>query len=78
MSHAVERTMHGHIARVLIVSLAVRLIQLNTGLTPWLLVPLTVLAALWTAGLLTGEWRMAIDEQSEADTARLLRTGRTR
>jgi hypothetical protein len=62
MSHAVERSMHGHIARVLIVSLAIRLTQLNTDLTPWLLVPLTILVALWTARWLTGVWRMAAED----------------
>ena len=54
--------MHGHIARVLIVSLAIRLTQLNTDLTPWLLVPLTILAAWWTARLLTGVWGMAFED----------------
>ncbi len=61
-SHAVERMMHGYIAGVLIVSLAVRLTQLNTDLTPWLLVPLTILVALWTARRLTWVWRMAFDD----------------
>jgi hypothetical protein len=62
MSHVVERSMHGAIVRVLIVSLAVRLTQLNTDLTPWLLVPLTILVALWTARWLTGVWRMAAED----------------
>ena len=61
-SHAVERGIHGYVARVLILSLAVRLTQLNTDLTPWLLVPLTIVAALWTTGLLTGVWRMAAED----------------
>ena len=62
MSHAVERNVHGYIATVLIVSLAIRLTQLNTDLTPWILAPLTVLAALRTAGCLIGVGRMAIED----------------
>ena len=62
MSHAVEGTTHVRIAFVLIVSLAVRLTQLNTDLTPWLLVPLTILTALWTARLLARVWQMALED----------------
>ncbi|MEU3620495.1 hypothetical protein ABZ725_50830 [Streptomyces sp. NPDC006872] len=62
MQHAVERSVHGHIATVLVVSLVVRLTQLTTGLTPWVLVPLTVLVALPTTGVLTAVWRMASED----------------
>jgi len=62
MSHAVERIEHGYIGGVLIVSLAVRLAQLTFDITPWLLVPLTILTALLTARVLTAVWRMTIDD----------------
>lgn len=62
MQHVVERSVHGQIATVLVVSLVVRLTQLTTDLTPWVLVPLTVLVALPTTGVLTSVWRMASDD----------------
>jgi hypothetical protein len=62
MSHVVERSAHGYIASVLIASLAVRLAELTLDITPWLLVPLTILAALLTVPVLTGVWRMAIED----------------
>jgi hypothetical protein len=60
--HVVERSLHGGIARVLIVSLLVRLTQLTLDITLWLLVPVTILAALLTARVLTWVWRMASED----------------
>lgn len=62
MQHVVERSVHGQIATVLVVSLVVRLTQLTTDLTPWVLVPLTVLVALPTTGALASVWRMASED----------------
>ena len=59
MRHVVERSVHGQIATTLVVSLIVRLTQLTTDLTPWVLVPLTVLVVLPTTGVSTLVWRMA-------------------
>jgi hypothetical protein len=61
-SHIVERFAHGYIAGVLIFSLSVRLGQLNLDITPWLLVPLTILVALLTARLLSVVWSMAYED----------------
>ena len=60
MSHIVERSAHRYIASMLTVSLAVRLVQLIREVTPWLLVPMTILAALLTAQVLIAVWRMAV------------------
>jgi hypothetical protein len=60
--HIVERATHGYIATVLMVSLAVRMAQLNTDLTPWLLVPLTIVVALWTA-----RWLISVQEMANED-----------
>jgi hypothetical protein len=62
MRHVAERSLHGAIASVLIGSLAVRLSQLDGGLWPWLLVPLTILMALFTVRVLTWVWRMASED----------------
>lgn len=62
MKHEVERIAHGYIAGVLIASLAVRLGQLILDITPWLMVPLTILLALMTTGVLRGMWRMGMDD----------------
>ena len=61
-SHVVERSAHGSIAAVLIVSLGVRLVQLTLDVTPWLLVPLTILVALPTLRVGTAVWRMAVED----------------
>jgi hypothetical protein len=60
--HVVERFAHMYIASVLIVSLAVRLVQLTFDITACLLVPLTILAALPTARVLTVVWGMGIED----------------
>nr|MDT0659121.1 hypothetical protein [Micromonospora sp. DSM 115978] len=62
MQHVVERSLHGDIARVLVVSLFVRLTQLTLDITLWLLVPVTILAALLTTRVLTWVWRMASED----------------
>ena len=62
MSHVVERSVHGYFAGMLIVSLAVRLAQLNLDITPWILVPLTILVALPTVRVATAVWWMAIED----------------
>ncbi|HEV2345537.1 MAG TPA: hypothetical protein VGS97_15670 [Actinocrinis sp.] len=62
VSHLVERNLHGDLARVLIVSFAVRLAQLSRDFTPWLVVPLTILVALLTMLALTIVRRMAIED----------------
>jgi hypothetical protein len=60
--HVTERSVHGDVARLLAMSLAVRLTQLTTDLTPWVLVPLTVVTALVTVPVLTMVWRMASED----------------
>jgi hypothetical protein len=50
------------VAGVLIVSLVVRLAQLTFDITPWLLVPLTILVALPTVSVTRDVWRMAMDD----------------
>lgn len=60
--HAEERNVHGTVATVLTLSLSARLTQLTTDLTPWLLVPLTVLVALLTISAARLVWRMASED----------------
>jgi hypothetical protein len=62
MRHVAEHSMHGYIASVLMISLVVRMTQLNTDLTPWVLVPLTIVVALWTARWLLVVAGMAIED----------------
>jgi hypothetical protein len=64
MFHIFERVTHKGIAVVLIGSLAVRVDQLTIHLTPWLLVPLTVLAATLTTRVLAKVWRMAAEDMN--------------
>jgi hypothetical protein len=62
MSHSDERFAHGMIASLLIVSLVIRLVQLTLNLTPWVLVPLTIVMALVTARLLVNVGVMATQD----------------
>ena len=60
--HLVERSFHDYAANALMVSLGVRLAQLNTDGLGWLIIPLTILAALLTVPVLTAVRRMAIED----------------
>lgn len=62
ITHAVERSVHGFIAGWLIVSLAVRVLQLTLDITSWLIVPLTLFVALPTARVLGVVRRMAVED----------------
>ncbi|MDG4832921.1 hypothetical protein O7627_26965 [Solwaraspora sp. WMMD1047] len=62
MQHAVERNVHRDIVRVLVTSLLTRIIQLSGEVTPWLVVPLTIVVALLTVRVLTWVWRMASED----------------
>ncbi|WP_033337513.1 hypothetical protein [Catenuloplanes japonicus] len=61
-SHLFERNSHAAVAAWLTGSLAVRLLQLLVPVPLWLLVPLTILAALLTLPIAHFVWRMARED----------------
>jgi hypothetical protein len=62
MWHLVEHDTHSGVASGMAVSLMVRLLQLTTDLTSWVLVPLTLGAALMTLPLASIVLRMARED----------------